>query len=92
MIFVPFRSESLHSLSLMFLAQTFYCCALRGTGNMECLQWFLELLGHTRNLATGIIKLADDVTDPPAVSQSLNFMLSSTFSFKKQELSHYEKL
>lgn len=61
-----FISESLHSLSLMFLAQTFYRCALRGTGNMECLQWFLELLGHTRNLATGIIKLADDVTDPPA--------------------------
>ena len=58
----------MHSLSLMFLAQTFYRCAQRGTGNMECLQWFLELLGHSRNLATGVIKLADDVTDPSTVS------------------------
>lgn len=61
-----FVSESLYNLSLMFLAQTFYRCALRGTENMECLQWFLELLGHTRNLAIGVIKLSDDVTDPSA--------------------------
>jgi len=33
------------------------------TGVLQRIQWFIELLGHIRNIATGVITLTDDVKD-----------------------------
>ncbi|XP_022331606.2 focadhesin-like [Crassostrea virginica] len=39
-------------------------------GDLHCRQWLLELLGHTRNLATGAVTLAENVKDKQKVIQS----------------------
>ncbi|XP_029635511.1 focadhesin [Octopus sinensis] len=47
----------LYSFCLLFLSQCFYICSLNKTHIKNRLGWFLELIGHVRNLATGGLQL-----------------------------------
>ncbi|XP_071151184.1 focadhesin-like [Mytilus edulis] len=36
-------------------------CQSDYTGTIQCVQWFLELLGHTRNISNGVMEISKDV-------------------------------
>ena len=49
---------------LQLLQNTLYQvlqCESEFTGTIQCVHWFLELLGHSRNIANGVMEVSKDV-------------------------------
>jgi hypothetical protein len=60
-IFTSFRNKN---DILQLLQNTLYQvlhCESEYTGTLQCVQWFLELLGHTRNISNGVMEISKDV-------------------------------